>query len=169
MATCLFILGCRSFSAAETVLRLLILAVGGGRLTMILTEALKIVDGAITWAREINARISVTMCDESGRLIALHRMDHVFAEANQGSIGKAIAAVATGRPSGETGISADFPLQAGTVLGEGAPFIQRQGGLPIFRNGVLEGACGVSGGKDNEQDEDCARAGLRALHVNKVL
>ena len=131
-------------------------------MTLLLAEALKIVDGAIARACELNARISVTVCDENGRLVALHRMDGVFAEANQGSIGKAIAAVATGRPSGETGISADFPRQAGTVLGEGAPIIQRKGGLPIFHMGVLKGACGVCGCTDTEQDENCAQAGLMA-------
>jgi glc operon protein GlcG len=140
-----------------------------GSLTLLLAEALKIVEGAIIRAHELSVRISVTVCDERGRLIALHRMDDVFAEANQGSIGKAIAAVATGRPSGEKGMSADFPLQAGTVLGEGAPIIQRKGGLPVFRNAVLKGACGVSGGKDNEQDEDCAQAGLAALSADREL
>lgn len=135
-------------------------------MTLLFAEALKIVEGAITLARELNVRISVTVCDESGRLIALHRMDGVFAEANQGSIGKAMAAVATGNPSGEGGISPDFPRQAGSVLGEGAPIIQRKGGLPIFRMGALKGACGVSGGKDDEQDENCARAGLAALNAD---
>jgi hypothetical protein len=66
-------------------------------------------------------------------------MDDGFAEANQGSIGKAIAAIVKGRPSGEAAISANFPLRARIVLGEGAPIIQQQGGLPIFRMGVLKG------------------------------
>ncbi len=35
-------------------------------------------------------------------------------------------------------------------------------GVPIIRNGVLEGACGVNGGT-TQQDEDCARAGVARL------
>jgi glc operon protein GlcG len=132
-------------------------------MTLRLTEALKIVEGAITRARELDMRISVTVCDATGRLIALHCMDEAFAEANRGSIGRAIAVVASGRSSKESGISADFPRQAGTVIGEGVPLIQRQGGLPIFQDGVLTGACGVSGCKDDEQNENCAEAGLASL------
>jgi len=36
------------------------------------------------------------------------------------------------------------------------------GVVPIIRNGVLEGACGVNGGT-TQQDEDCARAGVARL------
>ena len=37
-----------------------------------------------------------------------------------------------------------------------------QGGVPIVRNGEVDGACGVGGGT-GQQDEDCARAGAAAL------
>jgi glc operon protein GlcG len=40
--------------------------------------------------------------------------------------------------------------------------IMAQGAVPIIRNGVVEGACGVSGGT-SQQDEDCARAGVAQL------
>ena len=37
-----------------------------------------------------------------------------------------------------------------------------QGAVPIQRNGVVIGACGVGGGTAQE-DEDCARAGVERL------
>ena len=37
-----------------------------------------------------------------------------------------------------------------------------QGAVPILRQGVLIGACGVGGGTAQE-DEDCARAGIEKL------
>jgi uncharacterized protein GlcG (DUF336 family) len=37
-----------------------------------------------------------------------------------------------------------------------------QGAVPIFRQAVLIGACGVGGGTAQE-DEDCARAGVEKL------
>jgi len=40
--------------------------------------------------------------------------------------------------------------------------IMGQGAVPIIRNGVVEGACGVSG-STAQQDEDCARAGVAQL------
>ena len=38
----------------------------------------------------------------------------------------------------------------------------REGVVPIIRNGVLEGACGVNGGT-TQQVEDCARADVAQL------
>ena len=42
-------------------------------MTLRLTEALKVVGGAVR-ARELEMRITVTVCDAAGRLIALHCM-----------------------------------------------------------------------------------------------
>ena len=36
-------------------------------------------------------------------------------------------------------------------------------GLAVIRSGKLEGAIGVSGAQTDEQDEECARAGVEAL------
>jgi uncharacterized protein GlcG (DUF336 family) len=44
------------------------------------------------------------------------------------------------------------------------PLIRRRGGLPIYRHGVLIGACGVSGSETNSADEACAGAGISAVH-----
>ena len=40
--------------------------------------------------------------------------------------------------------------------------IMGQGAVPILRDGVIEGACGVGGGTA-QQDEDCARYGVGRL------
>ena len=40
--------------------------------------------------------------------------------------------------------------------------IMGQGGLPILRNGVVDGAVGVGGGTSQE-DEDCSKAGIARL------
>ncbi len=40
--------------------------------------------------------------------------------------------------------------------------IMGQGAVPIIRNGVVKGACGVGAGTA-QQDEDCARAGIAQL------
>ncbi len=66
-----------------------------------LSEAKRIIEAAITRARELDVNISVAVCDISGRLIALNRMDGALWDVDRGSIGKAIAAAMTGRPSQE--------------------------------------------------------------------
>jgi uncharacterized protein GlcG (DUF336 family) len=79
------------------------------------------------------------------------------------SIGKAVSAAGSGLPSGENlRENVYYPL-TGIVVGSGVPDIRSRGGLPVIRRGKLEGAIGVSGAQTNEQDEECARAGIEAL------
>ena len=90
---------------------------------------------------------------------ARSREEDSLAYASQG---KAVASAAFGRPSGEMAERADQPTPRGVAAAEGGHMIMGQGAVPIIRNGVVEGACGVSGGTA-QQDEDCARAGVAQL------
>jgi glc operon protein GlcG len=128
-----------------------------------LAEANRAIAAALAKARELTADISVCVCDPYGHLLAHQQMDNVFVTAIRGSIGKAIAAAESASPSGENlDENVDHPLTA-IVVGSGAPDIRRRGGLPIIRKGKIQGAIGVSGARTNEQDEECARAGVEAL------
>lgn len=138
-------------------------------MTVTLAEARRIIEGAIAKARELEVKISVTVCDANGRLIALNRMDGAYAESGRFSIGKAIVSAGSGRPSGEAGNSVNFSIRTGAVIGEGAPIIERQGGLPIIRQDAVDGACGVSGANNNEEDERCARAGVMKISARANL
>ena len=73
-----------------------------------------------------------------------------------------MASAAFGRPSGDLTSRADRPTLRGIVMAEGNHMFLGQGAVPIFRNGVLIGACGVGGGIAQE-DEDCARAGVECV------
>ncbi len=131
-------------------------------MTLTLAEANQIVAGAIGAAEERHIAISVAVCDRFGHLIAFNRMDGTYATVNAGSIGKAIASAATGRPSGEVEGMVNHPT-AGIVVAQGMPVLRVRGGLPIIRNDVIEGGCGVNGAPSPEQDEECARAGISSL------
>jgi uncharacterized protein GlcG (DUF336 family) len=85
-------------------------------------------------------------------------MDGAIWASTLGSQGKAIAAVAFGRPSGELMERAETPIIKGISAAEGGHMIPSQGAVPIFRDSLVVGACGVGGGT-GEQDEECARAG----------
>jgi uncharacterized protein GlcG (DUF336 family) len=133
-----------------------------------LSEAKRIIEAAITRARELDVNISVAVCDISGRLIALNRMDGALWDVDRGSIGKAIAAAMTGRPSQELSerliaSGRHFAMSNKLAAPQG-----RRGGLPIIHGGVVEGGCGVSGAHTNEQDEECAHAGITALDVSTL-
>ena len=118
--------------------------------------------GALDKAKEMSIRISVAVCDAGGRLVAFNRMDHAIWAGVYGCQGKAIASVAFGRASGELAERAGSPIVQGIAAAEGGHMIPSQGAVPIVRNGVIEGACGVGGGTA-QQDEDCARAGVARL------
>ena len=69
---------------------------------------------------------------------------------------------AQGGPGGELQERAGSPIVQGIKHAEGDHMIPSQGAVPIIRNGVLEGACGVGGGTSQE-DEDVARAAVAKL------
>lgn len=131
-------------------------------MALTLSEANQIVHAAVAKAQEMNIRISVAVCDAGGRLLAFNRMDGAIWAGVYGSQGKAIASVAFGRASGELQERAGSPIVSGIAAAEGGHMIVSQGGVPIIRNGVVEGACGVGGGTA-QQDEDCARAGVAKI------
>jgi len=131
-------------------------------MSLTLEEANRMLDGALTKAQELNIRISAAICDAGGRLVAFRRMDNAIWASAYASQGKAVASAAFGRPSGEMAERADQPTPRGIAAAEGNHMIMGQGAVPIIRNGVVEGACGVSGGTAQE-DEDCARAGIARL------
>jgi glc operon protein GlcG len=131
-------------------------------MALTLAEANAVVQAAIDKAREMGIKISVAVCDSGGRLMAFNRMDGAIWGSVYGSQGKAIASAAFARPSGELQERAGTPIIQGIAHAEGGHMIPSQGAVPIIRNGVVDGACGVGGGTA-QQDEDCARAGVAKL------
>lgn len=127
-----------------------------------LDDANRVIAGAIAKAKSLNILISVAVCDAGGRLVAFQRMDNAIWASCYGSQGKAIASAAFGRPSGDLTARAEHPTPRGIQAASGGHMIMGQGAVPILRNGVVVGACGVGGGTAQE-DEDCARAGADQL------
>ena len=127
-----------------------------------LVEANRMVEGAIAKANEMNIKITVAVCDAGGRLSAFNRRDGAIWGGVDGSQGKAGAAAAFGRNSGELQERAESPIIKGILGAEGGHGIPSQGGAPVIRNGAVDGAVGVGGGTSQE-DEDCAKAGIAKL------
>jgi glc operon protein GlcG len=131
-----------------------------------LSMSRQIVDKAIERAGQLDARISVAVCDNQGRLIALNRMDGAAGwNVDRCSMGKAVAAAVTGSPSDQLTkhLHSGARMQSSTC--NVVPPMAQRGGLPIMESGVVQGACGVSGAATTEQDEECARAGIAALNA----
>ena len=129
-------------------------------MALTLGEANRIIEGAIALASELNIKISVAVCDGGGRPMAMNRMDGAIVASAYGCQGKAVASALFGNTSGSLQERIDTsPTLRGILAAEGAHGIPGQGAVPIIRNGIVEGACGVGGGT-SQQDEDCARAGI---------
>lgn len=131
-------------------------------MSLTLVEANRVIEGTIAKGEELNIKINVAVCDAGGRLVAFARMDGAQWAGAYGSQGKAIASVAFGRASGLLQERADSPIIRGIAAAEGGHMIPSQGAVPIVRDGVVIGACGVGGGTGQE-DEDCAKAGVARL------
>jgi len=131
-------------------------------MSLTLEEANRIVAGAVAKAQQLNIKISAAVVDAGGRLVAFGRMDNAIWAGVYGSQGKAVASAAFGRTSGEMQARADQPTPRGIAARSGGEMIMGQGAVPILRNGVVIGACGVGGGTSQE-DEDCASAGIERL------
>jgi uncharacterized protein GlcG (DUF336 family) len=78
------------------------------------------------------------------------------------AIGKAVGAAASRKSSGDKDDVLDL-RSVWRVAGAGLPVIARPGGLPITRNAQRVGAIGVSGSATDQEDEQCAKAGVEAL------
>jgi len=127
-----------------------------------LAEANQAIAAAFARAKNLKMKIAVSVCDEGGRLVAFQRMDGVFSESIPFAIGKAIAAAASRKSSGAKDDVLDLQ-SVWRVAGAGLPVIARPGGLPITRNAQRVGAIGVSGSATDQEDEQCAKAGVEAL------
>ena len=127
--------------------------------TITLQEAETKIKGAKSKIQELGVKMSVSVTDARGDLVAMIRTDGASWRTPVISRGKAVASACFGEPSGELEDRSRWPVfQAFTVLQDGH-FIMGQGAVPIYKDGEIAGAVGASGGKSQE-DEDVCKAAL---------
>jgi len=124
--------------------------------------AAAVVRAAVDHARAQGWRINVAVVDAGGNLAAFLRMPGAFLPSIDIAIDKAWTAAGFGFPTGDwmklvegnEGMKLGFSARPRLVV--------FGGGLPIRMGGELIGGVGVSGASE-EQDAECARAGLGAI------
>ena len=124
--------------------------------------ASKALAATVAHAKQLGIAINVAITDNSGTLAGFLRMPGAFLHSIDIAIDKAYTSASFGFPTsqwmkileGDAALKAGLPLRPRLVI--------FGGGLPIIENGVRIGGIGVSGGSA-EQDEECARAGLKAI------
>ena len=133
--------------------------------TLTLAEAEQILQAAKSKVLEAGAKMSVSVVDPRGDLIAMFRTDGASWRTPAISRAKAVAAACFGRASGELTDNAQSPVSRGLMAMLDGRMIPGQGALPVYRNGEIVGAVGGSGGA-SQQDEDVARAGIEAIGLS---
>ena len=124
------------------------------------------VSAAVAHAGALGVRVNAAVTDGAGTLMAFLRMPGAFLHSVEIAIDKAYTAASFGFPTAQwPGILAgDEALRMG--IAQRPRLVVFGGGLPIVEDGgdgrQLIGGIGVSGASA-EEDEACARAGLRAI------
>lgn len=119
---------------------------------------------ALAKANEMNRPMSVSVVDESGRLVYFARANNAGFFTFDTSRAKAMAAASFKRSTLEITENKD----ANPLLWYSLPSVvpaqalPSPGGLPIKKEGRVIGAVGLGGGSPSE-DHDCALAGAAAI------
>lgn len=124
-----------------------------------LADADRITAAAETKARAEGWNVVIAILDDGGNLVSLRRMDGVQVGSVDVAQAKAKTAVYFKRSSKvfEDGMKAEGGARIATLPNATAI----EGGLPIFKDGVIVGAIGVSG-VTSAQDGIIADAGVKA-------
>jgi glc operon protein GlcG len=124
--------------------------------TVSLATAKKIAAGAIAECQKNSWNVAVAVVDPHGFLVYFERMEDTQYASNDIAIGKARSAATYRRP---TRAFADVINKGGPATATLGGVYASPGGVPIFVDGKVTGAVGVSG-VTGDQDEQCAKAGL---------
>jgi uncharacterized protein GlcG (DUF336 family) len=118
--------------------------------------AKKIAAAVLAECQKNSWNVAVAVVDPHGSLVYFERMEDTQYASNDIAIGKARSAATYRRP---TRAFADVINKGGPATATLGGVFASPGGLPIFVDGKVTGAVGVSG-VTGDQDEQCAKAGL---------
>ena len=123
-----------------------------------LDDARRMASAAEAEAGRSGWNVSIAICDAGGHALWLQRMDGAPLMSAQIAPEKARACVLSGKPSK---VYEDMVNQ-GRIAALSMPVVPLEGGEPIYFDGSVIGAVGVSGVQAG-QDAQVARAGVAAL------
>jgi uncharacterized protein GlcG (DUF336 family) len=128
--------------------------------------ARKIVDAAVSRAKQENIAITVAVVDAGGHLMVLERMDGGKFHSVHSATTKAVCAASNKRNTGATGAvgqSLDVMHALGLALAAGPQrWTAMEGGCPIMAGNECIGGVGVAGG-NWEFDERVAKEAVAAI------
>jgi uncharacterized protein GlcG (DUF336 family) len=121
--------------------------------------AKKIAAGVIAECQKNGWNVAVAVVDPHGALVYFERMEDTQWASNDIAIGKARSAAVYRRP---TRVFADVINKGGPATATLGGVYASPGGVPLFVDGKVTGAVGVSG-VTGDQDEQCSKAGASGM------
>jgi glc operon protein GlcG len=121
--------------------------------------AKKLAAGTLAECAKNSWNVAVAVVDTHGSLVYFERMDDTQYASMDIAIGKARAAATYRRP---TRAFADVINKGGPATATLPGVMASPGGVPVFLDGRIVGAVGVSG-VTGDQDEQCAMAGIKSM------
>jgi uncharacterized protein GlcG (DUF336 family) len=121
--------------------------------------AKRIAAGVIAECAKNQWNVSVAVVDTHGGLLYYERMEDTQYASNDIAIAKAKAAATYRRP---TRVFMDVINKGGPATATLPGVVASPGGNPVFVDGRIVGAVGVSG-VTGDQDEQCALAGIKGM------
>lgn len=129
--------------------------------------AQRIVSAALDEAERLGISVNAAVVDRAGTLMAFLRMPEASLHSAETAMDKAYTAASFRFPTSQWADAlAGFPPVVQQNILQRPRLVVFGGGIPIEVEGEVIGAIGVSGGSV-EQDEQCAAAGLAALHASE--
>lgn len=123
-----------------------------------LAAAKKIAAGVVAECQNNKWNVAVAIVDTHGGLVYFERLEDTQSASLDIAILKAKAAATYRRT---TRVFADVIAKSGPAIMTLPGVVASPGGVPIFVDGKIIGAVGVSG-VTGDQDEQCAKAGIAA-------
>ena len=121
--------------------------------------AIQMVRTAHTQAEQLAIAVTAVVVDQSGRMVALGRMDRARPITVEMALNRAYTAASFQQPTNELVGVAGQPWFQSLVVSSNGRIMAGGGALPIVEGGSVVGAIAVAGGTD-EQDQRCAEAAL---------
>src|SRR4051794_30426392 len=123
-------------------------------------KAMQLIQAAHAEAEAIDLAVTAVVVDESGRLVALGRMDGARPISVDIAMNKAYTAASFKQSTDELKSAASQPWFQSLIVSSNGKVTAGGGAIPIQDAGQVVGAIAVAGGTD-EQDHRCAEVALR--------
>ncbi len=122
-------------------------------------KAIQMVRTAHAEAAQLDIAVTAVVVDQSGRMIAVGRMDRARPITVEMALNKAYTAASFQQPTKELSGVASQPWFQSLVVSSSGRIMPGAGAIPVVEGGNIVGAVAVAGGTE-DQDQRCAEVAL---------